>query len=854
MEEKPPQHGIGSRARPLTRVALALALVVAVQRVAPWWVCRGIDRAWEGVSPFPLTYRLQSLRWGRLVLEDVVVGGPERPHFRARQIEVAFTWKGLRQSELGRVSIDGGWTWGDIWTPSSSGPRFAILELFPSSDDSPGPQVGWSRLPFEAMDVTDFEIEVGPRLGDTLWRRTVVDGSVRRRADGGGRLEAVVRSHLVDSVVVEYEFAEASSDRGHGRLGVQAASSGLGTWDLAMDLGWDRSAACGLRLQVANGESTLPQHFLKLLGRRPDWFGEDIKLGIVSGTLEPSAGWQGAIALGLHTGRQSLRIGNASVSVASVNADCTARLSRGSVTLQDGEFHVEGLAHEDQGPVLGADCLVGNFRTGNLLQEQFGASVTGRMEVAVQQLTNAVPGLSFPKPWPSDVAKVVVTAERQSGPKWNVQFGVDTEPMSFAWQSGPWCLGGTLASELRGGLAGVSLQSVWRDVTLDSLDGGRTKLLRIPRADVHLSTSDGDVGVSAHGCSLFGLDGVDVKTLDVAWRDQLPVGIELGLAIQGSAVAPTLLFLDRRGLQPDGWEASLTVPMFPFTDADALRSLVAERLPLAGVTFAGEVGGSVVARGRNGGSPNTTVQLSVTNLLAKGEHWLLEGLAGTTELFLRQGRLRTTGEQSMTFGRARIGGMEFDGGRVRWQLEPDRMRVASAELDWLDGQLRAYALNLALNKQEGEFVLYVDHVDVGRLLRLVKPLAGSGEGRLFGRMPVRLEDGRWKLTTAYLYSMPGQEGLIRISDTRPLVGLLAQAGVSREVRDTLAEALRDFRFTAFGLELHPVGPDGGTRLSVRLTGVSRDPKNPTPVNATVNLNGPLETLLNLGVVLGQGLE
>jgi hypothetical protein len=78
-----------------------------------------------------------------------------------------------------------------------------------------------------------------------------------------------------------------------------------------------------------------------------------------------------------------------------------------------------------------------------------------------------------------------------------------------------------------------------------------------------------------------------------------------------------------------------------------------------------------------------------------------------------------------------------------------------------------------------------------------------------------------------------------------------QAGVSKEIRKTLATALRDFRFTTFALELHPPDAEGDLLLAVRLLGVSRDRDQPTPVNATMNLRGPLETLLNVGVVLGQ---
>jgi hypothetical protein len=361
-----------------------------------------------------------------------------------------------------------------------------------------------------------------------------------------------------------------------------------------------------------------------------------------------------------------------------------------------------------------------------------------------------------------------------------------------------------------------------------------------------------DVRCATEPFDLLGIHGIECRVTGVGVSNGVPVSVRGEAVARGSRAKAAVVVSQVRN--SGSWDVVADVPRFVLDEQDDIQTLVKKYLPLKGVVLTGDVGGVVTLRGRTGGTSTTSVQVSATNGVAKADGWQVEGLAAGTELFLRQGRLRTTGEQSLRFGLTRVAGMEFDGGRVRWMLESDQVRVASAELDWLGGHLQAYALNFDLNSHDTAFVLYVDGIDVGRLLRLVKPLAGSGEGRLYGRMPVKLERGRWKLSTAYLYSMPGQEGSIRISDTRALEGLLMQAGVSKDVRETLADALRDFRFTTFALELHPPDADGGMLLAVRLLGVSRDPKKPTPVNATLNLRGPLETLLNMSVVLGQMQE
>jgi len=302
--------------------------------------------------------------------------------------------------------------------------------------------------------------------------------------------------------------------------------------------------------------------------------------------------------------------------------------------------------------------------------------------------------------------------------------------------------------------------------------------------------------------------------------------------------------------QAGNWELEAHLPGHELGMDDDFTKMLLKFAPIEGLTVSGSVGGHATLRS-SANRLSTSLSGGVTNLAASTANWEVRGIDGQVELMQRRERLRTFGEQVLRFESARVAAMGFDGGEIRWQMEPGRIRVASADLNWLGGQLHAYALNFDLNKHDTEFVLYVDGIEVGQLLQLVKPLSGSGEGRLYGRIPVRYADGRWRLSTAYLYSIPGQEGLIQLHDTRPLEALLQQAGLSREVRQNLAAALRDFQFTAFAVELHPPETGAELLLTIRLQGKSRDRHRPTPVDATLNLRGPLETLLNVGVSLGQ---
>ncbi len=354
-----------------------------------------------------------------------------------------------------------------------------------------------------------------------------------------------------------------------------------------------------------------------------------------------------------------------------------------------------------------------------------------------------------------------------------------------------------------------------------------------------------DSNVEAGPFELLGVPGLVVESHRIDLAGNRPRQIEARLTTPHSAATAELRWTPPAAGQP--WEGRIAVQRFELQPDDAAQSALLQHLPWTATTLTGALGAELTLRGRSRGTPTLALTADAEALRIAHGHWDVRGITGCAELMLRQGRLRSAGEQSLRFDQADIGGLHLEGGRVRWTLEPERLRVSEAELNWLGGQLRAYAMNVDLAQRQTAFVLYVEGVELRRLLELIRPLDGLGEGRLYGRLPVRWEGGRWKLDNAFLVSMPGEGGLLQLRDTRALTTLLAQAGLSRDVRDPLAEALRDFRFETFALELHAPDDQGDSLLRLRLVGTSRDERRPTPVHATLNLRGPIESLLNLGL-------
>jgi hypothetical protein len=155
-------------------------------------------------------------------------------------------------------------------------------------------------------------------------------------------------------------------------------------------------------------------------------------------------------------------------------------------------------------------------------------------------------------------------------------------------------------------------------------------------------------------------------------------------------------------------------------------------------------------------------------------------------------------------------------------------------------------VHLNLKTPRDDFVVYADRIDMGEALMMAFPFKGKIDGVLYGRVPVGIDRGRVKLYPGFLYSLPGQGGKIVLDDSRQMLGLLEQAGIRGDVQAPLSKALSDMDLSAIKMDLAP-REAGDETLSIRLTGKSNFKEWPAPVDLSLNLNGPIEQLLNIGL-------
>ena len=216
--------------------------------------------------------------------------------------------------------------------------------------------------------------------------------------------------------------------------------------------------------------------------------------------------------------------------------------------------------------------------------------------------------------------------------------------------------------------------------------------------------------------------------------------------------------------------------------------------------------------------------------------------------FVFDGKLLSSDTPVLVVDSVEAGNLRLSDGKVFFHVKEDELFVESASIGWAKGFLRAYAVHAGLDGNIlNEFIVYADRVDMGEVFMLVTPMEGEMEGVLYGRFAIGLKNKRVDLSTGYLYSLPGQGGYLKIDDPASMESLLRRAGVRRDV-DDIARALSDLELSTIRLDLDP-GEGDDSSLRIKLAGKSNYEKRPAPVNLNLNLNGPLDEVLNLGMDL-----
>jgi len=173
--------------------------------------------------------------------------------------------------------------------------------------------------------------------------------------------------------------------------------------------------------------------------------------------------------------------------------------------------------------------------------------------------------------------------------------------------------------------------------------------------------------------------------------------------------------------------------------------------------------------------------------------------------------------------------------------------VTEAGADVCGGKARIYSLFLMPERLDAGFTLFLDDIDAGLALQSIAEFNGTATGRLRGKIPMRLKGGsELVFGDAYLHSIPGETGTIRIADADPRMRILTLSGLPEDERANIAKAMRNLTYKVLNINLRKESEDEHA-LSYKLEGSATSGETTVPVSFEITLRGPMQTVVNTGI-------
>lgn len=132
-------------------------------------------------------------------------------------------------------------------------------------------------------------------------------------------------------------------------------------------------------------------------------------------------------------------------------------------------------------------------------------------------------------------------------------------------------------------------------------------------------------------------------------------------------------------------------------------------------------------------------------------------------------------------------------------------------------------------------------------MALTKDLPAKAVGRVNGRFPIRIDDSGLRLGTGWLELKPGVYAEIQFNANGLLTGGASPSSPSYAVLKKVESGLLKLKITEMRLDIRPPGAPPGRSAQLHLAGEPVDPNVKAPVILDLNVNGPLERLINLGL-------
>jgi hypothetical protein len=178
---------------------------------------------------------------------------------------------------------------------------------------------------------------------------------------------------------------------------------------------------------------------------------------------------------------------------------------------------------------------------------------------------------------------------------------------------------------------------------------------------------------------------------------------------------------------------------------------------------------------------------------------------------------------------------------------PEKVAVMRAALAAFDGRLEAEPFALYPRRDEIEATVRAERLSVEALLALAPTVPAKATGRVDGRLPFRIDAGGLRLGTGWLALTPGERTEVQIDAAGLLTRGVAPATPAFITLQRIESGLLRLELSELRLDIRAPGLPAGRSATLRVAGEPVDKSVKAPISLDLNVNGPIEALLNMGL-------
>jgi hypothetical protein len=246
-------------------------------------------------------------------------------------------------------------------------------------------------------------------------------------------------------------------------------------------------------------------------------------------------------------------------------------------------------------------------------------------------------------------------------------------------------------------------------------------------------------------------------------------------------------------------------------------------------------------------------------ILSHGENKLSD--INFTVAFPHLPLLQSKAGQTGSIGSLRFGKIKLSDARIRFRIEDGQsIFLEKIQAGWCGGNVETGSFTLAGTMRELDTTLYCDRLGFTELLAQFGIDTAEGEGSLNGRLPMILNKQRVTFDDGFLFSTPGNSGIVRFNDTRQLRQGMPDIGKSASL-DYSMQALENFSYNwaklsfnsqkndlviAMQLDGKPAAPLPFGYKSGQIVPSDRGPGLQHPIRLDVNFRFPMQDLFHYG--------